>query len=89
MYEYDKAQTAQLKNYADKCCDKNSMPMPDQAIGYGPPVRVPLEEQLYKQIAASQNSHTKVSRALDILTRHPEFEEFLELQELINSGLYR
>jgi len=90
MYEYEKAQAAaQAKNYSDKCCDTVSSPKANQAIGYGPAFQGTLTEQLYKQIAASQNSHAKVSRALDILIRHPEFEEFLELQELINSDLYR
>jgi hypothetical protein len=55
----------------------------------GRAARVPLKEQLEKTYADMSQRSERVSRAHDIITRHPEFEEFLELQDLINSGLYR
>lgn len=51
--------------------------------------RIPLREQLEKQAAERHLLHDKAARAVKILTEHPEFELFLELQELINSGLFR
>lgn len=54
----------------------------------GRAVRVPLREQLEKRGAGIADQHGRIANALDILNRHPEFEEFLQLQELINSGLY-
>lgn len=61
-----------------------------QAMAMGPNLarRVPLREQLEKRTYGLAEQHERVTRALDILNRHPEFEEFLQLQELINSGLY-
>lgn len=51
--------------------------------------RVPLKEQLEKSAADADDVRRRQQRAYDILTRHPEFEEFLELQDIINRGLWR
>lgn len=48
-----------------------------------PAMRVPLREQFQKRLAENQHDFVKNKRVLDILSRHPEFEELLELQELL------
>jgi hypothetical protein len=65
----------------DQCCagDKNVCEKP---------ARSPLSEQLGRSGLRSDQQARLRFRALDILTRHPEFEEFLELQELISTGLF-
>jgi hypothetical protein len=92
MNEHEKAQAAaqQLRQgsvrgrYMEEC---EPMQAQSNALNYG--VRVPLREQLEKSSIDRQRTNDRANRALEILTQHPEFELFLELQELINSGLYR
>lgn len=48
-----------------------------------PAARVSLREQFEKRLAQNQHDFVKNKRVLDILSRHPEFEELLELQELL------
>lgn len=51
-------------------------------------VRVPLRELLAKRWLEQSEQNQRVARALDIITRHPEFEEFIQLQELLASRLH-
>lgn len=46
-----------------------------------------LQERLFHKIGVSDENRRKADRALDILRRHPEFEEFIELQMLISDGV--
>lgn len=81
----------QLKQQAEKASRDRPADMcatQTQAVSNVGCARVPLREQLEKRTYGLAEQHGRVTRALDILNRHPEFEEFLQLQELINSGLY-
>lgn len=58
------------------------------ATGCGP-YQIPLREQLENSFRRNQDRDRRMERAHSILSRHPEFEEFLELQDLINRDLFR
>jgi uncharacterized membrane protein YfbV (UPF0208 family) len=74
------------------CADKAS-PTPQTLGGMGAQLaqaaRVPIREQLEKNFYSKSEQQQRTGRALDILSRHPEFEEYLELAELLQSVLYR
>lgn len=46
--------------------------------------RVSVRERFSKQLHDSDSQKQKAIRVLDIFNRHPEFEEFIELLELLN-----
>lgn len=48
-----------------------------------PAPRTTLTEQLGRISAGLTDRNLRIVRALDILARHPEFEEFLDLQDLL------
>jgi hypothetical protein len=56
--------------------------------GIAQAARVPLREQLEKIANHADTNRRQAHRALDILERHPEFEEFLELKELLDGRIY-
>ena len=47
---------------------------------------VPLRMQLGKEFNSNASRQREVAQALDIITRHPEFEEFIILQRIVNRG---
>jgi len=51
-------------------------------------VRVPLREKLQKDLRRTGESYDRRKRMLMILDAHPEFELFLELQDLMNHNEY-
>lgn len=51
-------------------------------------LRMPLAARIVNRSSQLQGQNDRLSRALDILSRHPEFEEFLELKELLEGGLF-
>ena len=53
----------------------------DQVVGFG---QETTRERLQRRLRNSHDEHVRVDRVLDILERHPEFEEFLEV---LRSGL--
>jgi hypothetical protein len=55
------------------CCDTKAV------IGEEMPIH-----GLYRLRANAEHNHAKLSRVIDILERHPEFQEFLEV---LRSGL--
>jgi hypothetical protein len=93
MFGDSQVKQQQEKLYATSNVNANTQQA--QAVGKSPardicsdgPAACSLREQLKSRTYDLQNRHAHVHRALDILTRHPEFEEFLELQQLINSGV--
>lgn len=88
---YLKAQVAaaqQKQSYGDTDQQGYSPQVVGGAMCADRAARMPLREQLEKRGAGIADQHGRIARALDILQRHPEFEEFLQLQELISSGLY-
>lgn len=50
--------------------------------------RVPLREKLQKDLRRTGESYDRRKRMLMILDAHPEFELFLELQDLMNHNEY-
>jgi len=48
--------------------------------------QVPLRERIGKKLQANQEDNITLSKAYDIVSRHPEFEEFIWL--INRSGLY-
>jgi hypothetical protein len=83
-----------LVNAKNMCADQAS-PVTQTPTGMGlgaqlpQACRVPIREQLEKNFYSKSEQQTRTARALDLLNRHPEFEEYLELAELLQSGLYR
>ncbi len=69
MYEKMQAQQmAQGIGAAKQCCEKQET----------------TRQRLQRQLCNSNEEHRRLNRVLDILERHPEFEEFLEV---LRSGL--
>jgi hypothetical protein len=73
-----KQQAGINQNYDNSACSapagySNMMPKQD-----------PLLIRLQRRARSAEEEHAKVTRVLDILQRHPEFEEFIEF---LNSGL--
>jgi hypothetical protein len=65
-YEKMRAQQAnceQVAGLGNMCCDKQET----------------TRERLQRRLRNSHDEHVRVDRVLDILERHPEFEEFLEV----------
>lgn len=58
----------------------------DSSIAHGGYAKGSLMEQMMNRQAESLRKNAKTNRAIDILGRHPEFEELLELQDLIRDG---
>ena len=50
------------------------------------PAPLPLRERIGKKLQANQEDNITLSKAYDIVSRHPEFEEFIWL--INHSGLY-
>lgn len=48
------------------------------------PFTVPLRMRLEREFNSNASRQRVVAQALDIITRHPEFEEFLLLQRIVN-----
>jgi len=65
-YEKMRAQQAncgQVAGLGNKCCEKQET----------------TRERLQRRLRSSNDEHVRLNRVLDILERHPEFEEFLEV----------
>jgi hypothetical protein len=78
----DKAQlnkNAENTYYAD-----TASPVTNAGMGY----RVTVRERFLKQLHDSQAKKQQADRVLDIFNRHPEFEELVELLELLNNNKY-
>ena len=58
------------------CCDKQETTREEK--------QETTRERLQRRLRNSNDEHVRLNRVLDILERHPEFEEFLEV---LRSGL--
>lgn len=66
--------------YNAKCADKTgSSPIPKLSSQ--------LRERLKSDASNLEDQHWRTSRALQIAEAHPEFEEFIEMLELIDVGI--
>ena len=76
-HEKTKAQQESTCNQAVAGCARDT-------VGYAQAAQVPLRLQLEREFNSNASRQRVVAQALDIITRHPEFEEFLLLQRIIN-----
>lgn len=81
MHPYEvaeKLKAAQALGYAENCQQATT------ARGIGDCAQnmaqqEPLVYHLQRKARNAEENHVKITRVLDILQRHPEFEEFLEI----------
>ena len=80
--EYEKMKAAQAQQEAQygqtmAACARDQMGCVQEA-------QVPLRMKLEREFGDNASRQRVVAQALDIITRHPEFEEYLLLQRIIN-----
>ena len=80
--EYENMKAAQMKQEAQ--CNQAGVGCATDTLGCNSAPQVHLRMQLEREFNSNASRQRVVAQALDIITRHPEFEEFLLLQRIIN-----
>jgi hypothetical protein len=80
----DQMDYEKMKPEQESTCNQAVAGCARDTVGYAQAAQVPLRLQLEREFNSNASRQRVVAQALDIITRHPEFEEFLLLQRIIN-----